>query len=289
LTDDINLYLSYNHGYRPGGSSIVPSPVVGLLPVAERNDLLLYDEETSDAFELGFKSRLMDGRATLNAAVYYQEFSDYLGFVRGLQVYPAPGYPVGNPEDLTGGIVFNGDATTWGVEVEGQILITETWSFGGAASFNNSEWDDGAESPCNVYQPGEQIGSCAIDGQNTGGEPEWSASLNSEFYIPIDALEWYVRGLYSFTGERDNTDASAGIGAVSSKFDEYSLFNLYTGIRSEDLSWDVTLWAKNVFDADEVVYQQSSDQYDIALSGGSYTQTNILKERTFGITGRYNF
>jgi outer membrane receptor protein involved in Fe transport len=40
----------------------------------------LYDEETSDAFELGFKSRLLDGRASLNGALYYQAFNDHFGY-----------------------------------------------------------------------------------------------------------------------------------------------------------------------------------------------------------------
>jgi hypothetical protein len=60
-------------------------------------------------------------------------------------------------------------------------------------------------------------------------------------------------------------------------------------VRSADYSWDVSVWAKNLFDSDEVVFQTSSDQYDLAASGGSYTQTNIQQERTIGVTARYNF
>lgn len=300
-TDEVNVYVSYNRGYRPGGSSINPDPDVGLIPVDQRDDLLLYDEETSDSFELGFKSRLMDGRASLNGALYYQSFTDYLGFVRGVQVLDAPYDPANpgasNPADLSGGIVYNGDANIWGVEVEGKILLTETWSFGTSLSYNKGEWD-GAEAPCNEYEAGDVVGSCDIDGDNLGGEPEWSASANSEFYLPIDSLEWYVRGLYKFTGTRDNTDASAGIGAVTDEFDSHQIVNLYTGIRSDDMTWDVSLWVKNLTDSDKVTFQQGSDQYDLGLStngqdptiaGGNYTQSNIQKERSFGITGRYNF
>jgi iron complex outermembrane receptor protein len=293
-TDEVNVYVSYNRGYRPGGASILPDPDVGFIPADQRDDLLLYDEETSDSFELGFKSRLMDGRASLNGALYYQTFSDYLGFVRGVQVLDAPYDPANpgasNPADLSGGIVYNGDANIWGVEVEGEILLTETWSFGTSLSYNKGEWD-GAEAPCNEYQAGEVVGSCDIDGDALGGEPEYSASANSEFYLPIDSLEWYVRGLYKFTGTRDNTDASAGIGAVTDEFDSHNIVNLYTGIRSDDMTWDVSLWVKNLTDSDKETFQQASDQYDIALStnGGNYTQTNIQKERSFGITGRYNF
>ena len=172
--------------------------------------------ETSDAIELGAKSTLWDDRATLNIALYYQKFDGYLGFTRGVQVLDNAGEPV----DLPGGFVYNGDANIWGIEFEGKV---------------------------------------------------------------------YLRGLFKYTDDRLITDASAGIGNVRREVSSYQTLDLFTGLRSNDFAWDVSLWVKNVTDEDEVIYQQGPDQYDIALSGGSYTQTNILRERTFGMTARYNF
>jgi outer membrane receptor protein involved in Fe transport len=248
-------------------------------------DDLLYDEETSDAFEIGSKSRLWDERATLNTALYYQTFDGYLGFVRGVQVLNDMGQPV----DLPGGIVFNGDANIWGVEIDGQVLLAETWNAGGTLSYSKGEWD-GATQPCNERAPGQVLGSCDIDGEPLGGEPEWSISLNSEYYIPVgDATEIYFRGLLKYTDDRINTEASAGTYNVSNDFESYQLLDLFVGWRSSDYRWDVSVWGKNVTDEDAVIFQQGPDQYDIAISGGSYTQTNILPERTLGMTARYNF
>ena len=280
--DEVSLYAAYNRGYRPGGTSIVPSPNIEFLPDPEA--FLTYDEETSDAIELGAKSTLWDDRATLNVALYYQKFDGYLGFTRGVQVVNDAGEPV----DLPGGIVYNGDANIWGIEVEGKVLLSERWDAGGALSYSKGEWD-GATQPCNDRVGNEVIGSCDIDGQPIGGEPEWSLSLNSEYFYPLKSTELYLRGLFKYTDDRLNTDASAGIGNVRSEFNSYQTLDLFTGLRSNDFAWDVSLWVKNVTDEDEVIYQQGPDQYDIALSGGSYTQTNILRERTFGMTARYNF
>ena len=280
--DEVSLYAAYNRGYRPGGTSIVPSPNIQFLP--DPDAFLTYDEETSDAIELGAKSTLWDDRATLNVALYYQKFDGYLGFTRGVQVVNDAGEPV----DLPGGIVYNGDANIWGIEVEGKVLLSERWDAGGALSYNKGEWD-GATQPCNDRVGNEVIGSCDIDGQPIGGEPEWSLSLNSEYFYPLKSTELYLRGLFKYTDDRLNTDASAGIGNVRSEFSSYQTLDLFTGLRSNDFAWDVSLWVKNVTDEDEVIYQQGPDQYDIALSGGSYTQTNILRERTFGMTARYNF
>ncbi|MEH6634609.1 MAG: TonB-dependent receptor [Halioglobus sp.] len=279
-TDDISLYGSYNRSYRNGGISISPGPAGELVGL----DNLLYDSEDSDAFELGFKSRLLDGRATLNGAVYYQAFSDYQGFVRGIEVLDDQGIP----QNVPGGLVFNGDANIWGVEFEGRILLTETWNAGGAVSYSKGEWD-GATKPCNDREPGESLGSCDIDGDALGGEPEWSVSLNSEYFFPLDSTEIYVRGLFKYTDDRINTDASAGLGNTTDEFKSYQTLDMFVGWRSNEFTWDVSVWAKNVTDEDEVVFQRGPDAYDVTLSEGSYTQTNILKERTVGMTARYNF
>ena len=283
LNDDVSVYGAYNRGYRPSGISITPSPNVVFLPNGE--DDLLHDEETSDALEVGFKSRLLDGRATLNGAVYYQQFDGYLGFTRGVQVVDDNGAPV----DVTGGFIFNGDATTYGVEFDGRLLISEQWVTGASFSYAKGEWDSGASKPCNQRDPGEVLGFCDIKGDPIGGEPELSLSVNSEYSWPLQATEMYVRGLYKYTDERLNTEASAGIGAVRETFDAYSIFNLYAGWRNADGAWDVSVFAKNLLDDDTVTLQQGPDQYDLALGGGSYTQVNIVPERTIGVTARYNF
>lgn len=281
--DDTNLYVSYNRGYRPSGISIVPSPDIEFLP--DGVDDLLYDDETSDAFEIGSKSRLWEGRATLETALYYQTFDGYLGFVRGVQVLNDQGQPV----DLPGGLVFNGDANIWGVELTGQVLLADTWDAGGTFSYSKGEWD-GASQPCNDRTGDEVLGSCDIDGEPLGGEPEWSFSLNSEYYFPLgDATELYVRGLLKYTDDRINTEASAGIGQVAEDFESFTILDLFVGWRSSSASWDVSVWAKNVTDEDAVIFQQGPDQYDIAISDSSYTQTNTLRERIFGMTARYNF
>ena len=282
MSGDVSLYASYSRGFRPGGITIVPDPDVIFLPNGE--DQLLFDSEESDAIELGFKGRFLDGRASLNGALYYQQFDGYLGFVRGVQVLN----DLGEPVDISGGLVFNGDAIAYGAELDGRILLTENWSAGGMLSFAQAEWD-GAEGPCNEREPGEVLGSCDLDGQNISGEPEFSLSLNSEFTLPVAGNEFYLRGLYKYVGERENQDASAGIGAVTDEFEEFHVLNLYTGVRSTDGRWDLGLWVKNALDSDEVVFQQGPDQYDIAVTGGSYTQTNVQQERIIGATARYNW
>ncbi|MHC4816157.1 MAG: TonB-dependent receptor [Planctomycetota bacterium] len=281
-TDDISLYANYSRGYRTKGNSIVPTAAIQFLP--NPADYLLHDEEESDSFEIGMKGRFWDGRASLNAAVFYQKYDGYLGFTRGVEVLDDQG----QPQVLVGGLIFNGDADVTGIEFDGQVLLAETWSAGGGLTYTNAEWD-GAEQPCNDREPGEVVGTCDLDGENVGGEPEWSATFNTEYYYPLENTEVYIRGLYKFTGERDNISASAGIGAVTDEFNSYNLVDLFVGWRSSDYTWDVNVFAKNLFDEDELILQDGPDQFDQRFSGGSYTATNILQERTIGLMARYNF
>ena len=281
-TDNTTVYAAYNRGYRPSGISINPTPAIQFLPNGEED--VVHDEESSDSFEVGFKGRYLDGRASLNGALYYQQFDGYFGFVRGVQVLNDEAVA----QDISGGLIYNGDASIWGVELEGQILFTERWSAGGAFSYAKGEWDDGAEAPCNDREPDEVLGFCDIEGDALGGEPEITASLNSEYFVPFESTEWYIRGLYKYTDERDNTEASAGISSRET-FEDHHIVNLYTGLRSANYKWDVSLWVKNAFDSDEVTFEQGSDQYDLAATGGSYTQPNVQQERTVGLTARYNF
>ncbi len=280
-TDDISLYANYGRAYRTKGNSIVPSPNVQFIP--DPAEYLLHDEETSDSFELGMKARFWGGRASLNAALYYQQYEGYLGFVRGVEVLD----DTGNPVVLPGGLIYNGDADVTGIEFDGQVLLSETWSMGYGLSWTQAEWDGAAE-PCNDREPGELIGSCDLDGERVGGEPEWSGFLNSEYFFPLESTEIYIRGLYKYTGERDNISASAGLGTVAEEFDDYHLFDLFVGWRDSEVKWDLNVFVKNLFDADEVILQDGPDQYDQFFSGGSYNETNVLRERTIGLMARYN-
>lgn len=280
LDEDISLYGSYSRSFRSGGISIIPDPNIAVIEAAGQ---LKYDDETSDAIEFGMKGRFWDGRATANVAIYLQKFDGLISRNIGLQALTADS---SSSFDIPGGITYNADATMQGLEIDGQILITERWSAGGAFSYNESEYDDGAQSPCSAA--GELL-TCDIGGDRIAGQPKLSFSLNSEYYIPLDSVEWYVRGLYKYTGDIINSSAISGLTNAREKFNSYDTINLFTGIRAENGQWDVSLWAKNLLDEEALLTEIPSDTYDIAASGGSYVSPTLIPERTIGLTARYNF
>ena len=98
-SDDLLLYAGFNRGVKAGSCN---APVLTLLA----REQYCYDEEILLAYEIGFKSTIWGGKARINAAAYYYDYSDYQGFQF-----------VG-----TSGVVINADAEHYGGEVE--ILAT---------------------------------------------------------------------------------------------------------------------------------------------------------------------
>lgn len=275
LNDNQNVYASYNRGFRPGLVSISPTPIP--------ESFILYDDENSDAIEFGFKGRFLDGRATLNTALFYQQFDGYIGRVTDLTAdFSDFG---GTVDDVSGGITFNGDATIQGLEVEGQLLIGENWDLGGSMAYTDASWSSGAQAPCNVREPGEIVGLCEINGDRIAGEPEFSISLYTQYTIVLDTMEWYLRGLYKFKGGIVATAATTTPG-FTRETSGYGVTNLYAGVRSYDGIWDISLWGKNMFDKEaRTDLTNPGDNYDPGL----YGEVKIIQGRTIGATARYNF
>ncbi|RHW19061.1 TonB-dependent receptor [Sphingomonas gilva] len=76
FTDDTLIYASFAHGYKGGGSNpprvdLDPS-IVRLQPLAET-----FAPEYVNAFEIGTKNSLMDGRMTFNATAFYYDYTNY--------------------------------------------------------------------------------------------------------------------------------------------------------------------------------------------------------------------
>jgi len=181
FSDDINGYVSYSRSHRPGGVTI--GNTTGL-PI----ELLKFDEETSNAFELGVKSTLFGGRLRANGSVFYQKYDGYINRVNNVQVRDTtlPCDPsntafrstfTGNRADPTHvlpdsynltipaqviaagldprnclasaqGITFNGDAVSQGVEFSLDYLATDRLRFGLNAAYAKAEYKD-TFAPCN--------------------------------------------------------------------------------------------------------------------------------------------
>ena len=267
LDDEMMVYASLDRGYRPGN---------GIISL-DQTSVNSFNEESSDAIELGIKTTVWGGRAQINAAVYRQEFEGYISRAVGLG-YDSTGDGVADGS-VSGGLPFNGDAVMTGAEMDAKVLLAENWLVGVGLSYNDATFKGGAQAPCSavgdsIENTGEQMNFCDVSGSRVGGEPNWSVSVNSEYTIASELGEWYVRGLYKFN---DHRSGGTGTPDVTS----YSVVNLYSGVRTSD-GWEASLWVKNLLD-------EEAEKQPQEIFGNGVNAVFLIPERQVGATVAYNF
>jgi len=110
-TEDALWYLSFNRGVRPGFYQAGAFPVT---PVT----LFPYKDETLDAYELGSKLDLADGRVRVNAAAWYYDYKD-------MQTRTFQGFA---------SATFNVDTELYGLDLELTVKPSEMLELGLSAS-----------------------------------------------------------------------------------------------------------------------------------------------------------
>jgi iron complex outermembrane receptor protein len=122
------------------------------------------------------------------------------------------------------------------------------------------------------------VATCDVGGDPTGPAPDWTASINSEYSIPFDSFDGYGRVLYTYTGERYNRDLG--------DLDSYQVVDLYLGVRAAQ--WDIALFAKNLFDEEEVRAATFATP-TVRRRVTGYGQRWPIQQRLLGVTASYSF
>ncbi len=103
------IYASWTRGFKPGGANLtfgresVVAPAI-VLPI--------FEDEQIDAFELGIKTDLLDGRVRANLAAFYYQYEN-------LQ------FQATDPEVFEGGVGNIPESETYGMELEMLASLTE--------------------------------------------------------------------------------------------------------------------------------------------------------------------
>lgn len=270
----IMVYGSYDRGYRPPGITITPSLVPG--------DILPFDEETSDSIEFGFKSTLADGTFRLNGAVFYQKYKGFQARADDIDFKNAGG----ETEKILGGLTYNADSTLQGAEIEFTHLLGQRFTWGGGVSYTDHRFNDDEVAPCNddaqlATLPPGSISVCDASGRLVAPAPYWSTTLNADYFVPVGSAEWYVRGLFTWQSQTINE-------LVDGKnIPDYGVFNLYTGFRGADGSWDVSLWAKNLTNTQQQKLLRNNERFNGLDTG--YEVAPMINQRVIGLTAQYNW
>ena len=120
VNDDVLVYASYKESFRSGGFNQTASAV--RLPGETAGADFVFGSESNTAYEAGFKGDFGD-RVRLNVAAFYYDFKDKQNTLGT------------NPLIATERVIVNVDDEIYGVELDGQFVLTEEFTLSGSYSY----------------------------------------------------------------------------------------------------------------------------------------------------------
>ena len=303
------------------GSSWRPGPrVVGNFSVgpggtgqtARELSFLNLPDETSTSYEVGMKTSFLNGRGRLNISAFYQKFANY--------PFRGPGVPYLNYASPTAPATvgnFNFVApvpvTVKGIEGEASFNILDRWSIALNASYADGQIKNGTIActdlngdgvpdvnpvvPTNpavfaaTLQPGQTLAQCSGINRATSTTPKFSANLQSQYSVDLtDRMSGFLRGSATFRGKTD--------GSPDTTFDDqdaYTTVNLFAGVRAENGRWEISAFAKNVFNSQRITSVGAAPlRAQINTTSGAiqyvseYRTITVTPPREFGLSARIN-
>jgi iron complex outermembrane receptor protein len=139
-SDNSNLYLSYSEGFKAG--SFDPRGANFATPEVAKG----FGPEYLDSYEAGLKSTWLDGRAITNVALFYSDYQD-------MQIPGSVAIDTnkdGINDSFVGTVTNAAKSTIKGIEVEGNLLLSEAWSIQFATSLLDAKIDEWLVNNVNV-------------------------------------------------------------------------------------------------------------------------------------------
>ncbi|MES2626029.1 MAG: TonB-dependent receptor [Pseudomonadota bacterium] len=235
LTDDLFSYVSYAHGYKSGGLNMSGLP----LDAQNRPTLgtAVIEDETNSTIEVGVKSTLFDGIATLNLAAYRTVVEDYqANVVSNLETAAIRSYPSNIPE-----------VTVQGIEADVTALLFEGFLLRASAAYGDGENTDYPEGPCPLEVQTAATVACNLTGVKLAGLSSWSGTLGFDYSVPMGEGNFVMHADSNFRSDY-NSDTSA---SQYTRVAGYGITNARVGYHFDD-SWEIDLFARNLFDADYI-------------------------------------
>lgn len=218
--------------------------------------------ERVESYELGAKALLLDGRATINTAIFYADYTDVQ--IPGSLIIPGP------PVSFVGTVTNAGAAELSGLEIESAIQVTENFSGRLALGYIDAKYTRFLLNGVDVAKQ--------RDVQNT---PDWTGNLSMTYGLPLMA------GRLSFT-------ASAACRGDTQQFEfaiplldqsAYWLYDASVNWKSDDDRWQLGLHGRSLADERYV-----ASGYNFP---GATTDNSVLafygNPRTVTLTANYRF
>jgi iron complex outermembrane recepter protein len=232
-SDDVMLYGSYTRGYKGPAFNV-------FFNHTRPTNAVPIDEETSDSFELGIKSRFADNRIQLNATAFQVTYD---------------GFQANNFVLLNGAVVTNltnaGSVRSTGFELDLLANPVE-----GLDLFANVAY---ADAKVRRFNPNPLTNAPdARNGTKLPLAPAWSWNIGASYETPFTAFgseyKVYVRTAYNHVGSQFSDLGQSG------PIDSYGLWNASVGYSDAADNVRLTFMMRNITDESYVLLNTSAGQ-----------------------------
>ncbi|RUO74945.1 TonB-dependent receptor [Pseudidiomarina sediminum] len=260
LNRDVLTYASLSRGFKSGG---FPGGLVLDSSGAEE-----YDSETITAYEVGFKSDLLERRLRVNAAAFYYDYRNLQGSAR----VPA-----------VGGVTLDrfqniGDAEVYGFDAELTYLLTDDWLLQASVGHAEGEITDSLASQLSPLT-GEEF---SLQGHELNYKPDFSANVSvRRDYELANGYSGHVELGYDWRSKQNFTYLGNLAEQTIFSEDSYGLLNLQVRVQHRNSPWQFSAFVTNLTDQR---YRTNARADDL---GGAFEIYGA--PRIWGVKANYQF
>lgn len=253
ITPDVLAYANFAYGEKSGAANLG----------AKLGDPIIIKPEKSMDYELGLKTTLLGGRATLNGDLYWNDIFDYQATLIDPSGTTSHSY-----------LANVGHVRLRGVEVEGRARVTDALSLSFSAAYNDARYVSYKNAPPPVEDT--YVGartSVDLSGTRVPLSPRLTGQVSADYQQPIS--ERFT--LIAYANETWRSATFLNVMSTYGRQGAYGLTNAGLGLKTADGRYQVTVWSRNLFD------KRYAAAYSTATAYTPYIA--ILGEpRTFGVT-----
>lgn len=270
--DDINVFLTYSEGNRPGAfnSNLLDDtfPAECVAAIREQTGATgEVDQEELESWDLGIKARFNEGRGNATATVY-------TGTITNQQI--SQNLTITDPCLVINSFLVNqGEVEFQGVEFDAAYQLTDNLTVSGAFSINDTE-----------VTKGDRLGNLAFGASPDVRGNQLPAAPREQGWVAVayrdqlsNGMDWYAGADYIYVGSKYITIANL------LETGSQELINARIGVETD--KWRVELWGKNLADNDTPDLANPSFDYNTFVSQA--TTIGLARLRTYGIRANYQF
>ncbi len=265
ISDDLMVYTSYSTAYISGSVDNVTHK--------------LLDPQTNEAFEIGFKSTLLDGDVRLNGA-FYNAKHDGLTTTQ----FIAKGDGVAVATQVPGGSI-----DSRGIEFEGFWYATDALVVDFGVSLDFSEYEEFNVGAGNLVVDGEQPigvdyidsdgnGYFTMDGKDTPYTPDATVSVGVAYNLDFGEMGTVTPYLYTYYNSGYETNRAP---VFFGEQESFTKVDFSVKWQSAGGDWTANLWVNNATDELITTYTEILSKARVAK--------DYAAPRTWGLRVGYNF